>query len=128
MSGPAELIMALDRHLAEAGTAVTLRRMTDPATDVAVMAAERQGAPDELAGGVMTGSHRLVLSPTGLEDAAWQAAYALTGGQSEPAPFNPDPRWPKKGDRVILRGRLLEVMDVKPIEVLGRVVRIEVTL
>lgn len=125
---PVQRIERLDKALARSGSDVMLRRMTEPTpTDLPVRASERPYAPDELTGGVRAGDHRLVLSPTGLDDANWIAAFATTGGQSKPAPFDVDPKLPKRGDSVVIANRLRTIESVRPVEMDGTVVRIVVT-
>lgn len=123
---PAKIIADLDAALARAGTSVTLRRETTPTpTDLVVRAAERPFAPDELTGGIRAGDHRLVISPTGLDAAAWVAAFAATGGQSLATPFDVDPGLPRRGDSVIIANRLRTIENVRPIFMDETVVRIE---
>ncbi len=124
---PATMIADLDAALKRAGTSITLRRATTPtATDLVRPASVRSYTPEEVTGGVKAGDEKLVLSPTGLDDAAWVAAFAATGGQSQATPFDVSPKLPKAGDKVIVNNRLRSIEAVMPVRVAGTVVRIEV--
>jgi hypothetical protein len=82
----------------------------------------RAYAPDEIAGGVMATDLKVILSPTGLNDAAWIAA------QTDPAPsagFSIDRRLPKIGEKAIINGRVHNIQGVMPIRVNDTLVRIE---
>lgn len=119
-------IADLDAALARRGANVTLRRMTTPdETDLTVRASYRPFSPDEVTGGIVAGDYRVVISPTGLDNAAWIAAFAAVGGVTMSAPFDVDPKLPKKGDKIILDNRLRTVEGVMPYTVNGEVVRIE---
>lgn len=123
---PAKMIADLDAALARAGTPVTLRRLTTPSpTDLVVPASARSYMPEEITGGIKAGDEKLVLSPTGLDDAAWVAAFSATGGQSLAAPFDVSPNLPKAGDKVVVNNRLRSIAAVMPVRVAGTVVRIE---
>ena len=123
----ADLVRALDRQIDMAGTDITLRRDTAPTpTDLAVKASIRPVRQDEVTGGVTSQGLRVVLSPTGLDDAAWIAAFTATGGEVLSPPFDVDPSLPKRGDSVILGGEKRRITDVRPILVNQEVVRIEV--
>lgn len=116
-------IAALDRALASAGGTVTLRRFTPASTpvDINVAARWRFFEAEEITGGVAAGDLRVILSPTGLDNAAWLAA----AGPAGIAPFDEDRRPPRIGDRVIVAGRLRRIENVNPIVVGGQLVRIE---
>lgn len=123
---PAKMIADLDAALARAGTSVTLRRLTTPsATDLVVPASARSYMPEEITGGVKSGDEKIVVSPTGLDDPAWVAAFAATGGQSQAAPFDVSPNLPKAGDKVIVNNRLRSIEAVMPVRIADTVVRIE---
>lgn len=120
-------IAALDRALAIAGTKLLLRRPTTPSpTDLDnVPAAVRSYLPEEITGGINAGDLKIVLSPTGLDDADWMAAFSSTGGSSLTAPYDVETWLPKKGDLVVVDKRLHSVEAVMPIRINGTVVRIE---
>lgn len=118
-------IARLDASLARRGQDIVLRRTTTPPTDLSVRANVRPVTPDEVTGGIVAGDLMVVVSPTGLDKPSWIAAFALTGGVSQSAPFNVDPKLPKKGDLAIINNRRRTIEAVMPIYVNGELVRIE---
>ncbi|MER8387306.1 hypothetical protein NKH14_17615 [Mesorhizobium sp. M1380] len=110
MTSPADLIADLDAALADAGTAITIRRYTAPTgtprpkTDIdGIPAAVRGAHADELIEGVDQTASAVVLSPTGLA-----ALLPL-----------------KKGDKAVIDGRERNIELPKPISVQGVLVRID---
>lgn len=125
---PEECISALDGALASAGEGATLRRVVGQGgsainIDVAVRALVRAFRPQELVGGILQSDSNVTLSPSDINAAQWP------GGQSPlAAPFNP-PAWlPRANDKLIIQGRLRNVTFVKPIEMDGVIVRIDLTV
>lgn len=120
-----DYITDLDDALQESGENVILRRIvgvTDTVNiDVTVRANVRLvRGPDELVGGIGQDDLRIIISPTQIAAAQWPG-----GGVDPPAPFNPDRSLPRRGDRVIVKGRMYRVEHANPMAVLGQVVRIE---
>lgn len=115
----------LDAALAVYGADVTLRRQTSPVTDLAVRASYRPYAPEEVTGGIMAGDFKVVISPTGLNDATWKAAFANSGGVTMASPFDVDTSVPKRGDKIIIENRLRTIEYVMPYRINGELVRIE---
>ncbi|CAH2399224.1 hypothetical protein [Mesorhizobium ventifaucium] len=110
MTTPADLIADLDAALADAGTAVTIRRYTAPTgtprpkTDIDnVPAAVRAVRAEELVEGIDQTASTIVVSPTALA-----ALLPL-----------------KKGDKAVVDGRERNIELPKPISVQGVLVRIE---
>lgn len=119
---PETLIASLDRALAAAGETIILRRgVSAPFTDLTVPASVRRFRAEELTGGIMQGDVKVILSPTGLDAAAWLAA----GGSAGSAPFAADLRIPKIGDKVIAQGRSHRIENAMSFLVAGALVRIE---
>lgn len=122
---PARRIAALDRATAASGETVILRRVNGTVnTDLPVRASVRHYDGQELTGGIVAGDSKIVLSPTGLDAAAWVNAAGAAGTP----PFNPDRRIPRVGDRVIVGGRNRRIEFSRPFLVDGVLVRIELTV
>lgn len=108
---PDAAIAALDKAVQIAGQDIILRRTTgtalikfdSPTTRARVV----DYRPDELVGEVQQGDRKAILSPTML--ANW------------PAP-------PTKGDRVVVDGAVWAVMNVNPLSIGNRLVRIEMQI
>lgn len=100
---PAQAIAKLDRQIAAHGEAVTLRRIGDPDTTLAVSAFVRRAAVDQLAPGAdaAIADTTIVLSPTGLTT------------------FVP----PVRGDHAEIAGRLVNVEEVETVRMGATVVR-----
>lgn len=120
MPSPQAMIAALDYALARAGTTAVLRRRVDTgATFVSiegVPVAHRAGNADPLAGNAAQQPGALVMSPTPINAASSWPGDA--GGGT----------WPKKGDMIVIGGAPKTVETADPIEVLGTVVRINLTV
>lgn len=109
---PAGMIARLNSALARRGQDVTVRRYTAPTgnprpkTDIGSRAFVRAMNADELIGAITQTSSNVVLSPTGL---------------SVLLPLRTD-------DKVVIAGRERNVQVVKPIEVDGTLVRINLVV
>jgi hypothetical protein len=110
MTSPSSLIADLDAALADAGSAITIRRYTAPSgtprpkVDIDnVPAAVRAIHADELAEGIDQTASKVVVSPTGLA-----ALLPL-----------------KKGDKAVIDGRERNIELPKPISVQGVLVRVD---
>lgn len=108
----AQAIAALDRAVAAAGEDIVLRRQTKgPGSsfatfEVTCRASVRPYPPAELVGDVKQGDVKVILSPTEMEDRQWP--------------------WPPViGDKVVVGGRTMGVMDVGLIRLGADMVRIE---
>ncbi|QCO15525.1 hypothetical protein D3869_09950 [Azospirillum brasilense] len=112
---------ALDRALAIAGETVVLRRQygVSPSVfvDVECRGFVRGYRPEELIGGISQTDIFVILSPTEIERAKWPGGSGLSS--------TTDPRVPKKGDKLVVRGALRNVEAAGPIYVRGELVRIE---
>ncbi|MFD1623890.1 hypothetical protein [Azospirillum griseum] len=117
-------IAALDRALAVAGEPVLLRRFygVNPRTsvDVECMAFVRGYKPQELIGSITQTDIFVILSPTEIERAKWPGGSGLSG--------TPDPRVPRKGDSLVVRGTMRNVEAVGPVYARGELVRIEMNV
>lgn len=118
---PAQAIAHLDAALARRGEDVELRRMTGTSQQVAFSATCRAHVrgykPEELVGAITQGDSMVILSPTDIERAQWP------GGQEPDGPG--DRRVPRKGDKVMVQGRLRNVEAAAPKYMAGTLVRIE---
>lgn len=122
MTDGTELIAALDTSLEIAGTDVTLRRIvgTLPNTvnvDAPMRASVRSMGNRELASGIAQSVSQVVLSPSDVARAQWP------GGGDPNAPL--DLSLPKRGDRLVIAGRVREVEAVNPVYVDDTLVRID---
>lgn len=118
---PEESIAMLDRQLAAHGQDVTLRRLTGTQLipfDVVCRAFVRGYGPDELTGTIAQGDSLVILSPTEIEANDWP------GPNSSATPDTSDRRVPRKGDKVVIAGRVRNVEAPAPIYLGGELVRI----
>ena len=121
-------IALLDAALVEAGEDVILRRTVGTQNivniDAKIRAHVRALIPRNQNGEQVTGlsqDHlRVLTSPTEIKNAQWPG-----GGIDASAPFNIDRSLPRRGDRVIIKGRVYHVDVSNPIAAAGEVVRIE---
>lgn len=113
----------LDRKLRSRGQDVILRRITGTTNqanvDCTCRALVRGYRADELAGGIIQGDSLVILSATDIIAAQWPGGQAVTS----PPGVN-DPRVPRKGDKVIVEGRIRNVEAADPIYVAGDLHRI----
>jgi hypothetical protein len=102
MNAPSATATMLTRY----GETVLLRRPTGQAQFIDVSCAARvdQFQPDEIAGGVVQGDRRVILSNREIEVDAW------------PGP-------PRRGDQIVIAGRTTTVQGVETVSVGGEVVR-----
>lgn len=84
--------------LNEYGSPMTLRRL--PSTDVTVMGVARNYAATEIVGGVSQGDRLVIISSAEIAAAAW------------PGP-------PRRGDQMVISGRLFQVLAADAIAVSG---------
>ena len=106
---PAAAIAALDRQIRTHGQSVALRKTnapTDGTADTAIRAFVRGVQPEELAGGVQQSDSKVVLSPTTLAGSPFEAGV-------------------KRGDKLLIDGRLRNVEGANPVRVNGVAVRHE---
>lgn len=117
---PASALASLDRQLASHGEDVVLQRVTGSNNQVTfsvtVRAMVRAISAEELAAGIAQTDSVVILSPTQIAAAQWPGPSAPPVG---------DARLPRKGDRVVVQGRLRNVDLVKPIYLGSALVRIE---
>jgi hypothetical protein len=105
---PAQAIAMLDRQIAKHGQPVVLRRVVAnaAATEATVSAFVRGYKPDELVAGIVQGDTLVTLSPT-----------SVAG-----TPFSP--AVPRRGDKVLIDGRLRSVELADPVSIAGVMVRL----
>lgn len=110
MTSPADLIADLDSALADAGSAITIRRYTAPTGNPRpkaeihnVPASIRAVKADELVGEIDQTGSKVVLSPTGIA-----ALLPL-----------------RKGDKLVVQGKERNIELSKPIYVQSTLVRID---
>lgn len=120
MSGEVE---ALDAALKTAGADIILRRVVGMAPnsiniDVTVRAAVRSYQAAELVGDIKQTDSKVIISPTQIAQAQWP------GGEL-PSSSVADPSLPRKGDRMVIAGRVRNIEVVDPFYVDDELVRIE---
>ncbi len=121
MANAGDLIAALDTALDDAGTDVILRRIVGVLpnvvnVDAPIRAAVRSMGNRELASGIAQSVSQVIISPTDIAAAQWP------GGSDPNAPL--DAALPKRGDRLVISGRIRDVEAVNPIYVNDAMVRI----
>ena len=114
-------INALDRGLAARGEDVVLRRISGSgpsatSIDVVCRAVVRGYRPEELVGGIAQGDSQVILSPSEIRVSGWPD---LGGSPSGTASL------PRKGDKLIVQGRMRTIEAVAPIQVAAELVRID---
>ena len=114
-------INALDRGLAARGEDVILRRISGSgpsatSIDVACRAVVRGYRPEKLVGGIAQGDSQVILSPSEIRSSGWPDPGGLPSGSAS---------LPKKGDKLIVQGRMRTIEAVAPIQVAGELVRID---
>lgn len=117
-------ISALDRGLAARGQDVILRRISGSgpsatSIDVACRAVVRGYRPEELVGGIAQGDSQVILSPSEIRSSGWPDPGGLPSGSAS---------LPKKGDKLIVQGRMRTIEAVAPIQVAGELVRIDLQI
>jgi hypothetical protein len=117
---PARAIAMLDRQLAAHGQTVTLRRPGTPAVSADLPAFVRGYKPQELVGAITQGDSEVTLSPTHIAESGWPGALAQVDGT--------DAAVPRKGDKVVIQGRLRNVEAAVPIYLAGTLVRVNLTV
>ncbi|MBS7545114.1 hypothetical protein [Ancylobacter oerskovii] len=118
---PAEIIADLDTALSHFGADAVLRRVTwaggnSTNDDVTVRIQARGYTPRELTGNIVQGDTKVILSPTQLVAAGWPTVPQTDGT---------DARVPRKGDKLVIAGRVRNVEAAAPIYVGGELLRIE---
>ena len=114
-------ISALDRGLAARGQDVILRRISGSgpsatSIDVACRAVVRGYRPEELVGGIAQGDSQVILSPSEIRSSGWPDP-----GGSPPGSVS----LPRKGDKLIVQGRMRTIEAAAPILIAGELVRID---
>jgi hypothetical protein len=114
-------ISALDRGLAARGEDVVLRRIggsgaTATSVDVTCRAVVRGYRPEELVGGIAQGDSQVILSPSEIRSSGWPDPDGSPSGSAS---------LPRKGDKLIVQGRMRTIEAAAPIQVAGELVRID---
>ena len=114
-------INALDRGLAARGEDVVLRRISGSgpsatSVDVTCRAVVRGYRPEELVGGIAQGDSQVILSPSEIRLSGWPDPDGSPSGSAS---------LPRKGDKLIVQGRMRTIEAVAPIQVAGELVRID---
>lgn len=114
-------VATLDRALALTGEKVVLRRQYGSSpnswAEVECLAFVRGYVADQLVTGIYQTEMLAIISPTNIERAKWPGGSGLAASG--------DPRLPKIGDKLVVRGGQRNVEAVGPIYVRGELVRIE---
>jgi hypothetical protein len=124
---PAGAIARLDAALARRGENVVLRRVVglapnstnvDVTVRATVRAAVRSNRPGELIGDMADTDSKVTLSPSDIAAAQWPAGEVVSVTA-------PEPSLPRRGDKVIIAGRVRNVEAVNAVRVADTLVRIE---
>jgi hypothetical protein len=120
-------IAQLDSALADAGEDFVLRRVIGTTNqtnvDVTCRGFIRSYGPEELTTNIIQGDSRIILSPTQINAASWP-------GAAPPVEFGAaqDPRVPRRGDKAVVQGRVMNIQNTSPIYVDNVLVRIELQI
>jgi hypothetical protein len=114
-------ISALDRGLAARGQDVILRRISGSgpsatSIDVTCRAVVRGYRPEKLVGGIAQGDSQVILSPSEIRSSGWPDLGASPSGTAS---------LPRKGDKLIVQGRMRTIEAAAPILIAGELVRID---
>jgi hypothetical protein len=117
-------IAQLDSALADAGEDFVLRRVNGVTNqtnvDVTCRGFIRAFGTDELTTNIIQGDTKIIFSPTQIIAAAWPGGPPPTGAAAAQ-----DPRVPRRGDKAIVQGRVMNIQDSSPIYIDNVLVRIE---
>jgi hypothetical protein len=123
---PEAAIAMLRRQIEAHGQDISLRRVTRTPSgepnviySVDIRAFVRGYRPDELVGGILQGDSKVMLSASEIEASGWPGPNLST------TPTNQDRRVPRKGDDVILEGRVRNIEVATPFYLDNELVRIE---
>lgn len=117
---PTQVIASLDRQLSDHGQNITLRRVGSPNVDATVRALVRAYRATELTTEIVQGDSKVTISPTSVSGASWPGALAQADGT--------DTLVPRKGDKVIVAGRLRTVIQPDPVYLDDTLVRINLVV
>ena len=106
-----DAVAMLDRQVARVGQMITLVRST-PAATLDVMAFVTTDGAREFMGGIMQGDVKIIVSPSVLITAPWDATAT-------------DPRRVLPTDKVIVQGRQRQIIAILPQFFLADLVRLE---
>lgn len=119
-----DYVAALDDALAEAGEDIILRRIVGAANiDVTVRASVRKLGADELVGTLSQTDDMVIISPTQILTGQWPGGTPVSA-----AIHQEDPRIPKIGDKLGIKGKFRDITVSKPIFVNGAWVRCELVV
>lgn len=110
-------IAALDRSLALKGMDLIIRRRigsSDSFVQVGFRGSMRGYDPREISGSIAHGDSQVICSPTAF-NALWSSS---AGGR----------QWPRRGDEILVDGRICRIEAANPITVGGKIVRIELQI
>ncbi len=118
LDAPRALAM-LDRQLAAKGKTATLRKTVPNGSpvDIAVRIKLSDYKPQELAGPIIQGDSKVVLSPTEIIAANWPGGAATGNGTDKRVPVN--------GDKIIIAGRTRNIEAASPVYLDDALVRID---
>ena len=123
-----DMIGSLDSFLRTAGEDIILRRTTAGAdADQTVRASVRAASltrsrNNQLMDGTSQDDLLIVMSMSEIRASGWPNV-----GAAQAAPYNVDVSIPRRGDKVIVKGRLYRLEVVNPIAVANEVVRVTMT-
>jgi len=117
-------ITELDRSLAVDGEDFTVRRVVgtnSPVnTDVSCRGFVRGYQPQELTTTIIQGDAKIILSPTQIIAGSWPGGAPPTGANAAL-----DQRVPRRGDKAVVQGKVLNIEAAAPIYLDNVLVRIE---
>ena len=113
----------LRRQIDQHGEPVTLRRIVAGGNhDLSLPAFVRGFKPDQIAAGVQQGDRSAVLHPDDVVVATWLSGVAVQPGE------NPDRRVPKKGDKLVVAGRVCNIEAAEGVYLETALVRINLVV
>jgi hypothetical protein len=117
-------IVELDRSLAVDGEDFVLRRVVGTNspinTDVFCRGFVRGYQPEELTVAIIQGDAKIILSPTQIVGGSWPGGAPPTGAAAAL-----DRRVPRRGDKAVVQGRVLNIEAAAPIYIDNVLVRLE---
>lgn len=120
-------IAELDRSLAVDGEDFVLRRVVgtnSPVnTDVTCRGVVRGYQPQELTTNIIQGDAKIILSPTQIIATSWPGGAPATGANAAL-----DHRVPRRGDKAVVQGKVLNIEAAAPIYLDNVLVRIELQI
>jgi len=120
-------IAQLDLSLAVDGEDFTLRRVTGTVspsnTDVSCRGFIRAYGPEELTVAIIQGDSKIIMSPTQIIAGSWPGGTPPNGPNAAL-----DARVPRRGDKAVVQGKIMNIQDANPIYLDNVLIRIELAV